>query len=249
MPQRLEELRVAEISLCDNPSCASTDPITKKRINHSTVAIFKRDSAVYVPIAVRAQRLRDSVLKNERALTQALAKSQRKTKDDPGTQDVDITPRQKRSKKEKNMSKLKQVMKSATATREDLFAAVAKKAKKIALRKGCSVELAEGRLWESVFKTASALEGPELRREVKVFKATPAEAELDKRARKLMKTTGLTTFLVPESSQPNFVEVGKLAPGDAPGPDGDEDECPKCGEDVDDEDKFCANCGTKLKKR
>jgi len=280
MPQRLEDLRVAEVSLCDVPANSSIDPVTKKKIRHATVAIFKRDSSEYVPARVRFRHLSDTVRKNERALMQALAKSA-KRKDDPGTQDVDadeFTPRQKKSKKEgkKKMPKLKTILKSSAVesstafTRDDLYQAVEKKARKIALKKGCSVELAEGRLWESIYKTSSLMDSPEVRREPKMMRVTKAEATLDKRGRKLMKVNpGLgyaqacskaleqdpalyaayekelasgATYLVPEASQPDFSEIGKLAPGDSD----DEDACPACGEDVDDDDAYCAGCGKKL---
>jgi hypothetical protein len=271
MPQRLEDLRVAEVSLCDAPANASTNPITKKKIAHSRVAIFKRDSSEYVPAKVRFQRLRDTVNSNGERLAELLAKSA-KLKDDPGTQDVD-TDELKSKKKGKKMPKLKTILKSAVSessaafTRDDLYAAVEKKARKIALKKGCSVELAEGRLWESIYKTSGVMDPPEVRREPKMMRVTKAEAELDKRGRKLMKSNpGLgyaqacskaleqdpalysayekelasgATYLVPESRQPDFSNVGKLGL--------DEDACPQCGEDIDpDEDAYCAGCGKKL---
>jgi len=272
MPQKLDSLKVNEVSLCDFPANASIDPRTGKKIAHAVVAIKKRDDT-YTPIRVRAQRLSDAVRKNERTLAEALSKS-KKCKEDGQDRNEQLLQRRK-----KKMPKLKTILKSSAVesspvfTRDDLYQAVEKKARKVALKKNISPELAESRIWESIYKTSSLMDPPELRREPKMMRVTKAEAELDKRGRALMKSNpGLgyaqacsaalqadpalytkytkeistpgATYLVPEASQPDFSEIGKLASGDSD----DEDDCPQCGEDVDDGDKFCAACGADLKK-
>jgi hypothetical protein len=157
------------------------------------------------------------------------------------------------------------VQSSAAYTSDDLYQAVQKRARKIALKKNCSVELAEGRIWEEIYKTSAVMDPPELRRQPKMMRATKSEAELDRRARSLQKanaglsyaeaaskaleqdpslytkyTEEISTpgaqYLVPESSQPDFSKIGK----------DDADGCPQCGEDVDDDDTYCAGCGKKL---
>ena len=280
MPQKLNALTVNEVSLVDNPSCAERDPRTGRLVKRATVAFFKRDAPAYVPAKVRFQRLRDAVTANGEKLAELLAKSA-KRKDDPGTVDVDaekpqneFTPKKKKGRRK--MSKLKTILKSSASqssaafTRDDLYQAVEKKARKVALKKGCSPELAESRIWEEIYAKSTVMDPPELRREPKMMRVTKAEAELDKRGRKLMKSNpGLgyaqacskaleqdsslytkytqelasgTTYLVPKSSQPDFSKIGKLAPGDSD----DDDACPECGEDTDDADVFCSGCGKKL---
>ena len=113
------------------------------------------------------------------------------------------------------------------------------------------------------------------RREPKMFKATLAEAELDKRARRLMKQSpeisyakavqaaldkdpslygkyekelqAGATFEVPEPQEL------RMQPGEAERmyteKSGTDDECPECDEPIDDDDKFCSACGADLSKR
>jgi hypothetical protein len=195
--------------------------------------------------------------------------------------------KKKKSRKEKDMS-LKKVLVNKSATAEDLYKAVEAKAKKIALKKNCNPQLVEGRLWEKIYKATGTVDAPRiakaaagapvLRRQPKMARITSAEAELDKRARKLMTSTGLSyakcvektlmadpslydayeselaagkTYPVPEASQ-DFSAVGKLAPGDyrSDGADDtDDDECPECGEGVSDGDDYCSSCGADLNKK
>src|ERR1035441_4306474 len=86
--------------------------------------------------------------------------------------------------------KYKQVLKSADS-RDEIYAAVAKKASKNAVKKGTTRELEESRLWNEIYtKTArslDSLEDPGVKRQPKTMHITPSEAELDKRARKLQK--------------------------------------------------------------
>jgi len=176
------------------------------------------------------------------------------------------------------MSKFKQVLKSAT-TRDQIVAAVVKKAAKITKRKGIAPDLAEAKTWakdgaREAYESAPLPKAPV--RERKFFEATPSEAELDRRARKRMKKTGVSypkacseeltadpslyenyqrelaagnTFSAPEpeylSTQPG--EFDRMMTTKSNGDD--DDECPECGEDVDDGAKFCSSCGTDLAKK
>jgi len=87
----------------------------------------------------------------------------------------------------------KQILKSAK-TRAEIVAAVEQKAVKIAKREGISGDAALVKAWGEHPEAREAYEAapkPVAKKaEPRMFRATPAEAELDKRARKRMRATG-----------------------------------------------------------
>lgn len=285
--QILQDLEVAEISLCDQPSNALTDPRTGWKIPLSRVALYKRDSDADTAEA----RLRQLRKLSTREVFAEVGKLQRR-KDDPGSQDVSVPnaslqlplPQlqanqlkqdRKKKKKEKEMA-FKKIIKSATS-RDQVVEAVQKRAQRIAKRKGISAEEAEGKVWRKRPEVQQAYEdagtGSPKRAQPKMFQVTKAEQELDRRARKRMTKTGESypaavasalsedpglydsyekelaagaTYLVPQpdllTTQPGDYDrmVNKY--------DDDGLECPECDADVDEDDKFCANCGADLSK-
>jgi len=110
----------------------------------------------------------------------------------------------------------------------------------------------------------------------KMIKVTAAEAELDRRARKRMRKTGCDyatahgqelladpglyrqyekesaagqTYEVPQPVEyldPPMLKSAKRKDDPGTVAASDDDECPKCGEDVDEDDNFCSNCGARL---
>jgi len=279
MANNLESLVLEEVSLCDFPSNAETDPRTGRKIPRATVALRKRDSRYLNRDAM--QQYMDDVEK------------QRREKDDPGTLDVDTgepTSSEmssasvpgwfpgKKSKSKKGNTQMKkremfqQVLKSATATnrRAKIVTAVQLEARRIAKKTGVSVQKAEADVWQAnpqaqaAYDAAPVPNKPE--QKVQTVKLTPSEVELHRRARKLMKSTvGLSYAQAcskaledsPELYRQYTVEVasGKFidVPDSFQGNDvvvksgsDDEDTCPNCGEDVDDDDAYCSGCGKKL---
>ena len=116
------------------------------------------------------------------------------------------------------------------------------------------------------------------RPEPEIFRATKAEAELDERARKLMKSSpgisypqAVTKVLQqrPEIYQKYEAELAAGATFEVPDPrhggyddsmymkkaatedadDEDDDTCPECDEDIEAGDKFCSACGTDLQAK
>jgi hypothetical protein len=184
------------------------------------------------------------------------------------------------------MSKLTQILKGEVATsRRGIEAAVVAKAESIARKKGISRDQAEREVWAKPGVTEAYERQPvgqPRKPEQRVVKTTEAEAELDRRARKRMKKSGVSYPKAcseeleadpglyqryerevasgavynapepPEYKQPQFISgdhpMYKSAKRkDDPGTqDVDGDECPRCGGDVEDGDKYCANCGAKL---
>ena len=227
MPNELHSLTVDEISLVDNPSCASTDPRTKKKVRHALVAFYKRDN-------------------------------------DPRTSD----------QKENYM--FSRILKSETVTRDQLVAAVQKRASEIATEHDCSVAIAESIIWkehpELVAKYEATPKSVNPRRPARQMchDVTEAEIELDTRARKIMKRDGLQypqacskvltddpglytrycaeiaagqTFTAPEPSRSDVeVDYFRKRAAEAEG-DG---VCAECDSDVDSDAAYCASCGTDL---
>ena len=104
-----------------------------------------------------------------------------------------VREHKKQTTQEHGEMKLKQILKSATRTREAIAAAVVRKAEKVAKREGVSPEIAQAQVWrdhpEAALAYENAPKGPPKRAERKTFQATHAEAELDSRARRRMKRT------------------------------------------------------------
>jgi len=96
------------------------------------------------------------------------------------------------NKKERKMG-FKTILKAAK-TRDEIVAAVEDKARRIAKRDGISDDAARARAWnehpEAQAAYEAALKPVAKKAERRMFKATAAEAELDKRARKRMRKTG-----------------------------------------------------------
>jgi hypothetical protein len=273
MPNNLRSLELEEISLCDFPSNSEIDPRTGRKIARATVALKKRDSQHLGREDMK--RYMDEVEKR------------RKEADDPGTQWESpgepstneqwsaSVPGWKSKSKTKGTKKMKQkeifqsVLKSATGThrRDKIVEAVQMEARRIAKKKGISLQKAEGAVWRENPQAQAAYESaklPDLQPERRTIKLTSAEVELHRRARQLMKTSkmsyaqcatkaleqdpSLYDKYVKEQSAGQFINVPEtfgngndvVVKGD------DEDECPGCGEDVDEDDSYCGNCGRKL---
>jgi len=169
------------------------------------------------------------------------------------------------------MSKFQKVLKSTT-TREAIVAAVAQRAVKIAKRDGIGDDLALAKAWaehpEAQLAYESAPKEAPKKPERRMFAATKAEIELDDRARKLMKKNPGTTYAKAVTqtleSDPGLYsryesELAQAKTYDVPEPESqrdhpmyksasDGDECPACGEEVDDDAKFCSACGADLAK-
>ncbi len=260
MAQQLRDLTIEEISVVDRPANTSIDPKTGKKTRHAVIALWKRDSSAVE--STRADRLRavqdrlnniqdgiGEVRKSLAANRQALA------------------ARLAEAKKEESMpTTFEQVLKSA-GSRDAIVAAVEKEAEVIAKRDGLTIDRARAKVWNETgaheaYEAAPI--GKPKQPERRTFSCTKAEAELDRLARQRMRKSGRSyaqscsdvlterpelykqyqeelasgrTFIVPE---PEFIAgpVGKQ--------DEEESECPKCGEEVEDGDKFCSNCGHKL---
>jgi len=279
MANNLESLELEEISLVTFPANAETSPKTGRKIPRATVALRKRDSR-YLS--------RDEII----AHMDQVEKSRRREKDDPGTQDVDTgeptsgemssasipgwLPGKKKSKKgNKQMKKreiFQSVLKSATSSnrRAKIVEAVQMEARRIANKRGISVQKAEAEVWranDAAVKAYDAAPVPnKLEQQTQTVKLTPSEVELHRRARKLMKSTvGLSyaqacskaledspelyrQYTV-EAASGKFLDVPETfhSANDVVKSDSDdEDECENCGADVDPEAKYCGNCGKRL---
>jgi hypothetical protein len=247
MPQRLASLKIDEVSLVDAPANSEVDPYTGKKVRRATVAIIKRDTRTGL------QRLGDRV----NALGDGITKLK-------FTQDIHT-----KSKKGKKKMSLKKVLINKSATRQDLNAAVSRQAEKIAKRQGIRQEVAEGRIWNTLYTKVGQDESEAARAhpEPKTFLATPAEAELDKRARKLMKRNPALSYAgaatkaleqdpslytryndelnsgqtYPVPQQPEYLDITTKQDN----LDGEET-CPNCGEEVEEGDQFCSACGKPL---
>jgi len=208
----LTGLSVNEISLCDAPANALTDPTTGRKTPLSVIALYKKDSDA----GTAADRLRALRKLNTREVFDEVKRMQGKKKDkkrrrekddDPGTQDVhppeegqlglplpQLQRNQAKSNKESNVPKLRKILKGETvASRALIEQAVVAKAAKIAQRKGLSREAAESQVWQQpgvqeAYESVPVARQPQ-RAEPKTYKATAAEAELDRRARKRMART------------------------------------------------------------
>ena len=172
----------------------------------------------------------------------------------------------------------KEILKSAK-TRDEIVAAVEEKARRIAKRDGIGDDASLVRAWQEHPEAQAAYEAAPLpvakKAERRMIKTTVAEAELDKRARKRMRKTGQSypqavsselnedpglydkyqkelaagaTITVPEpqylNTQPDADKFTRKRASDDDG-----EECPRCEEDVDDDDAFCSSCGADLAKR
>jgi len=240
----LTDLSISEISLVDNP--ANAEIVNGRKIPRARVALLKRD---------------DSNDDEPRYLNRAELEAYMDSVE--------------KSRREKKVSNFEQILKSAT-TREQVVAAVEAKAAKIAKRDGITIEKAEAEVWE---KNPEAVEAYEQaaktapKQEPRMTRVTEAEAELDKRARKLVKRNpGMTyakavdnclqedpalytryekelaagvTYLVPDMTPTSVADSSDkfLTKQDYA------DECPSCGADLDSEEaKYCSQCGTDLAK-
>jgi hypothetical protein len=180
--------------------------------------------------------------------------------------------KKKGMKKMKQKEIFQQVLKSATTSnrRDKIVTAVQLEARRIARKTGVSVQKAEADVWGSnpaAVKAYDAAPVSQLKPEQKLLKLTPSECELHRRARKLIKSTvGLSYAQAcskaledsPELYRQYTVEVASGKYLDVPdtfqtGNDvvksddsDDDDECPDCGEDIDEDDQFCSSCGKKL---
>jgi len=161
----ISALEVSEVSLCDFGSNSEYDPVTGRRIARSTVALHKRDDG-------RSYLSRAELVEHMNR----------------------VQAQRTFQKKEKKMSKLEKVLKSATRNRETISAAVIEKAEKIAAREGISREVAEARVWkkrpDAFAAYEAAAKGEPRKPQPRTAQITSAEAELDSRARQRMKKTG-----------------------------------------------------------
>lgn len=269
MAQLLTDLKIDECSLVDNPSCASTDPKTGKRIPRSVVAIWKRDdSGDYLNPA--------QVKKHMDELEAERRKAKRKLKDDPGGT-VDVSQEQKKEKK----MKFKKILKSGTVTRDQICDHVAERALKIAKRRGVepnSAILEEA--WLPYYQLHEDAPVAVQKRAERMVSITKAEVTLDERARALQKKNPAMSYAKAvqtaleadpslysqyeqelrdggpkvEVSEPQYGMSPQFGPSQSDHPmrksgsDDGEDECPECGEDVDEDDSYCSSCGTDLEK-
>jgi hypothetical protein len=96
--------------------------------------------------------------------------------------------------KETKHMKLKQILKSATVTRQQIVEAVRAKAVKISKRDGCSYDQAEARVWErnpEVYRRYERAARPALAKVEKRFaQQTQAEATIDDLSRRRIRKTG-----------------------------------------------------------
>lgn len=243
MANELKELTIDEVSVVDHPSCAEADPRTGRKIPRSVIALRKRDDSRDGYLTPNQLRKYMDRLESELQLT----------------------------KGEKRMSKFQKVLKSAT-TRDQIVAAVEQKAQKIAKRDNIGEDLAMAKAWAEHPEAHEAYEaapkGELPKRQPKMFQATVAETELDRRARQRVRKTGVSypkacsyelqedpslyeryekelaagaTFLVPESGPSQADHPMRKSASDG-------DECPDCGEETDEGDNFCAGCGADLAK-
>lgn len=255
MAQLLKDLTIGEVSLVDNPSNSSTDPITGRKTRHAVVALWKRDDTDDYLGPEQIRKHMDKV--------EAERKKSKKLKDDPGTQDV-------AESKEKKMSKFKKILKSGNVTRDEICEHVRKRTLKIAKQRGVeptSAILEEA--WTPFYALHESTPVAVQKAEVKTVRITKAECELDDRARKLMKKTpglgygkAVQTALEADPSLYSAYESelqsgaqysvpAELAQPDHPmqkSASDDGDECSECGEETDDGDKFCSGCGADLSK-
>jgi len=241
----ISDLEVSEVSLCDFGSNSEYDPRTGKRIARSTVALHKRDSS-------GGRYLSRSELVRHMDRVQAERTFQ---------------------KKEKKMSELQKVLKSAPS-RDAICEVIKKRAEKRAKKTGVPVEQAEAAEWqkhpEALQAYTSAPKSEPRKPQPRTAQITSAEAELDSRARQRMKKTGesyakaCSAELMADPTLYQKYEA-ELAAGKvytAPAPvefsdptltkrgkaAGDDGECPECGGDVDEDDSFCSGCGADLSK-
>ena len=175
-------------------------------------------------------------------------------------------------KEQPKMSKFERILKSGTATRDQICQAVAKKALKIAKRAGTEVnsEIHE-QVWSEAYAAYEAAPLPVVRKAAPpLVQTTAAEVELDKRARVIAKRDGIG---YPQAcskvltADPSLYKqyVDELAAGDtftAPDPSKldvpldyflkvakaaeDDGVCHNCDEAVDDDDEYCSSCGASL---
>jgi hypothetical protein len=179
--------------------------------------------------------------------------------------------------KERKMG-FKEILKSAISTRDEIVAAVEEKARRIAKRDGISDDAALVKAWREHPEAQAAYEAAPVavakKTARRMFRATAAEAELDKRARKRMRKTGQSypqavsselnedpglydkyqkelaagaTYTMPEPQYATGSNSDRML---GKSDDDDSGECPECGEDdIDDTDSYCRNCGADLAKR
>jgi hypothetical protein len=246
----LTSLVVQEVSLVDRPSCA------EHGIPRATVALYKRDSSGPSDLAAR-RSLQNRVLAFDGELHD-IKKRLAGSREQP----------HEKFRREKPMGQFKKILKNATRNRETVVSAVIAKAEKIAAKRGISLEAAEAQVWK---KRPDAQASYEAARQApakpveRVASVTKAEAELDSRARTIMKRDGSTYALacrkVLEDDPGLYKQYeAELAAGSTysvPAPaeyfdpaakrgKSDDTTCPKCGGGVDEDAAYCATCGNKL---
>ena len=176
-------------------------------------------------------------------------------------------------KEQPKMSKFERILKSGTATRDQICQAVAKKALKIAKRAGTEVnsEILAQAWSDGAYTAYENAPVPAARRPAPpLVQITQAEIELDSRARKIMKSDGLQ---YPQACSKALTDdpslykkyCDELAAGEtvaAPEPSrldvgleyftkraaeaAADGVCSNCDEPVDSDDAYCASCGADL---
>jgi hypothetical protein len=190
MAQELSDLQVLEVSLVDNPANAEVDPVTGRKVSRARIALYKRDDTDrFAAVVKRCAAVSEEIAElqaeraEENAMRSQLLKAYSATATDNDEDDM--------NKKKKGKKKFQKILKSGTATRADIVEAVEKRAVKIAKRENISEALAQAHVWadnpEMVELYEKTAKGEPKRAEPKMRRAVPADAELDKRARKMMK--------------------------------------------------------------
>jgi Skp family chaperone for outer membrane proteins len=268
VPQVIKELEINEVSLVDWP--ANRD---------AKVAFFKRDrSNAHDRAALRKQTV--ARLQAARA-TRLLTLSDRLLIRQGQLDDLRKSHAESRERlhtkfnREEQKMEFQQSIKSA-GSRDEICKAVRAEAAEVAVKKGCTLDQAEANIWrnrDAAEAYESARKSEPKRAEPKMFQATPAEGELDRRARKIMKNRGEsyakscsialmedpglysryerelaagTTYTVP-APQTQFLDA-PTAKAAKPSSDEGGGECPECGSEIDEGDSYCSDCGADLSK-
>jgi hypothetical protein len=188
--------------------------------------------------------------------------------------DVPTTSSRKRKEKSK-MSKFKQITKvDSGASRDEIWAAVARKCIKIAKRRGLD-DVPTALLEEVLGQAYAAFEAAPLptvarKQALPLAQVTKAEIELDGRARRIMKSDNVgypqacsrALTAAPSLYQKYCLELAAGETRTAPDPAKldvpldhflkvakaaeDDGVCHNCDEPVDDDDEYCSSCGSDL---
>jgi hypothetical protein len=248
-PHVLTDLVVDEVSLCDAPSNASTDPRTGRKIPRAVVALHKRDSDSG---ELELQKFMDE--------TEARRRAEKEV-----------------GKMGKLKTILKSASATRESIAEAVEAKAQKIAKRENLSMDAALSRAWSEDAHLAYERAA--KGEPKRPERPMFRCTPAEARLDSAARKILKRNSGLSYaqacskaLTPELMEsyererregilydvPVVKEYLSAQPGSKRASDGDgdvdeapddADECPDCGAEIDPGDAFCASCGKELEKK